>query len=636
MSDNSDPQASFDLSVVVETDKALASLRALHAEALATDATLLQLKKDALDAANASGVSIGVGGKNAGKAQIGSYQNVSNMFGGQNLGTTASALPQLAQAIGAVIARELHVVQGAGGAGGAGGSSNLVAQVQAVQNAMAQIASPGGSAPGSAPGGSTSGGGDAHQQLMNDALDALRVQMAQLNATLVANTQAAQAANANPAPTPSAQAQSSGASTTAAAPSLPPPILPAQPTPAPAGPPTQAAQGAPGAASHAGQAPAGPVAPSSAPAAPGAPSSSSGAATPAPSAPAPTTTPAPAATGLGRFMESLAGAIKPSTVSAFARAGADGPVALAGQAGSSMLESALPLLMDNPIAAAVTGIAAVAGGAAIGVSGEQATNRTGAEALSFNTAGSRTSAIGNTTDRQYQSMFQAQQVGQNFNYSNDVAQRAALQMGLAGQTNAEIIGPQGNGNLASALAFSRISGGQVSTDQAAGLTSTLAVQGANTPAQIDRIFQDLVNGAKVTGQSVGKLAATFADFTTATNGAAVSVAGLTAVQGLMGRGVNAGQVMAPIMNATGSDAFQTAGLLGISVDHLKKIQVSGNIGGAYDALGAMAQRYKGNGSTANEDTFLAAVQNTGLVDLSHMNAKRKYTWADQMFNMDTS
>jgi len=618
MSDN--PQASFDLSVVVETDKALANLRALHAEALALDADLQKLKKDAVDAANNAGVSIGAGGRNVGKAQIGGYQNVANMFGGQNLGTTASAIPQLAQAIGQVIAREMAVVKGASGGGTASSAQDIGAQLQAaIQNA---------SPAGGATGASTSAGADAHTQLLADALDTTRLTLSQLQAAVAANTQVQQQAAQNaPTPIPSAQSQASGgAATTGAvpAPPLPPPVLPAQPVPAPT--PTQAASTP---STHAGQ-PSGPTrAPTSTRGSSGA-SGSSGPSAPTP--PPPTPAPSSGGGGLGGFMQGLQRAVTPQRVSGFVRAGAAGPAALATHAGGSLIDAVLPLLMDNPIGALVAGTAAVAGGAALGVSAQQGENRMGAEALAFNAAGSGTSAIGNTTDAQYQQYFRAQQIGQNFNFDNATAQKAALQMGLAGQTGGEILGQNGNGNLANAMALTRVSGGAVTLDQASSLTSTLAVQGGDSSTQINRIFQDITNGSKAAGLSVGRMAQTFADFTDATNGAALSVSGLMAVQQLMGRGVNAAQVMSPIANATGMSAFSTAAQLGVSTDTLKNWQVHGNMPAEYDALSGFAKRYQGSGGTANEDVTIAALQQTGLVDMSKMSAKNQYKFVEDLWN----
>lgn len=628
MSDN--PQASFDLDVLIETDKALASLRALHAEALATDAALVKLKADAVAAASNAGIAVGVGGKSAGGLPAMAYPQVHNLFGGQNMGQTASALPQLAQAIGQVIARELQVVQRASGGAASGSTGDLTA---ALQNALQN-------APGAGlttPSVTTSATLTTHEQLLQQALDATRAQLQQLTAATATNTAALQssAAGGAPAGTADAPASTTGASTGAAAgPTLSAPPVPGQPTPAPA-PPSPAPSDAPGQPATAST--------TASPASTTASSSSSSSATPGtPGTPPPPGDPpdGPPASrsggggggggGMGAWLSNLTSSMSPHQVSGWVRAGAQGPASLAEHASGSIIDALLPALMDNPIAA-VTGIGAIAGGAALGISEQHATTQTGAEGLAYQLSGAQTSPIGETTAPQYQRYFQAMNVGQAFNVDNATTQRAALQMGLAGQTGQEVIGPQGDGNLANALALSRISGGQVTTDQAASLTSTLAVQGGNSSDQINRIFQDIVNGSRMAGQSVGKMVQSFGDFEDATNGARISVAGLMAVQQLTGRSIDAGRLLSPIANATGTNAFRTAGMLGISVDQLVGMQVRGNVAGEFDVLSAMAKRNRGTGSNVDRENVLAMISNTGLVDTSKMSAANQLKLVDDLW-----
>ncbi len=629
MSNN--PQASFDLDVLIETDKALANLRALHAEALATDAALVKLKADAVSAASSAGISVGAGGKNAGGLPAMAYPQVHNLFGGQNMGQTASALPQLAQAIGQVIARELQVVQHASGSGASGSTQDLASALQAAIQAA-------NSAPGSVPGGGGApGGGTPHDQMVQDALDALRLQLQQLNATVAANTQASAgggAAAPATAPAPGAPTAGTPGAGVVAGPTLPPASPPGQPTGTPGRPASAgSASSSPSSSSSSGAASSSSSAPPGAPGTPGTP--------PPPGGP-PSGPPASAGGGgggggggMGAWLSNLTSSMSPHQVSGWVRAGAAGPAALAQHASGSVVDALLPMLMDSPIGAAVALGGAAIGGAALGVSEQHATNQTGAEGLAYQLSGAQTSAIGETTAPQYQRYFQAMNVGQAFNVDNGTAQRAALQMGLAGQTGQEVIGPRGDGNLANALSLSRVSGGQVTTDQAASLTSTLAVQGGNSSEQINRIFQDIVNGSRQAGQSVGKMVQSFGDFEDATNGARISVAGLMAVQQLTGRSIDAGRLMAPIANATGTNAFRTAGMLGISVDQLVGMQVHGNVAGEYDALAAMAQRNKGTGSNVDKENVLAMISNTGLVDTSKMSAANQLKLVQDLWNNDT-
>lgn len=201
-------------------------------------------------------------------------------------------------------------------------------------------------------------------------------------------------------------------------------------------------------------------------------------------------------------------------------------------------------------------------------------------------------------------------VGQGYNYHQDQANKTAVQLAMAGLPQNQLIGGMSN-----TFAMARTTG--LGPDTIAPLTSALAVQGGLSQDQISKTFQTLIAGAKQTGVAVNRLVQDMTDLARSTGNASVGIAGLTAVQSIVGSAINAGQVMAPVLGATGSNALQAAAVLGISPDQLLAMQ-SSKTGAAqlWDRIGTLSKRF--GGGAQGVDIAEQVLQQTGLLDLSNM------------------
>lgn len=201
-------------------------------------------------------------------------------------------------------------------------------------------------------------------------------------------------------------------------------------------------------------------------------------------------------------------------------------------------------------------------------------------------------------------------VGQGYNFRPDQANKTAVQLAMAGIPQNQLIGA-----LSNTFAMGRTTG--LGPDTIAPLTSALAVQGGLSQDQISKTFQTLIAGAKQTGVAVNRLVQDMSDLARSTGNASVGIAGLAAVQSIVGPAINAGQVMAPVLGASGTTALQAAAMLGITPDQLLSMQ-SSKTGAAHlwDRIGAVSKRF-GRGAQGIDITE-KVLQDTGLLDLSNM------------------
>ena len=203
--------------------------------------------------------------------------------------------------------------------------------------------------------------------------------------------------------------------------------------------------------------------------------------------------------------------------------------------------------------------------------------------------------------------------GQRFGYGYQTPLQTAGILGAAGVGARQL-----TGGVANTLAMSRLTG--MDPSQVAQLTALLMVQGQQSAAMVGRVFAILRDGADRSGVSVTRLVSSLQDLEKATGGTALGArgaSGLAVVQGMLGSAVSAGQLLGPALGATGTQALQAAGILGISPDRLQQIQSRGDTAQMFDLMAAAAKRIGGGRTDQTTiDAIEAAFQNAGVLNLA--------------------
>ena len=291
------------------------------------------------------------------------------------------------------------------------------------------------------------------------------------------------------------------------------------------------------------------------------------------------------------------------------------------QNGVSAVMRGLPgILGDIPMLGPVAGAAGPIGAAAaVGTRGllwlnwQQANLRRQMAVLSSATVGGP--ALGSAGALTRQSVA--------FDISKNMAFDPALGMQMM-QTLAQ--GGVGFGQISNNLRNAMMLAGpnQLDPNKVAQLTATLATSGGMHTEEINRLYQQLPEVARESGQSLTQLVDSIQVLSKSATGAARDVGGLAAVQHLLGAssGINAGQLMSPVLSATGSNALVASALLGVSPVALLKMQGSkGGTAQIWDRLsGFVRQVDQGPAGTAVAEQVL---QSTGLMDMSHLNPQQQ-------------
>jgi hypothetical protein len=158
--------------------------------------------------------------------------------------------------------------------------------------------------------------------------------------------------------------------------------------------------------------------------------------------------------------------------------------------------------------------------------------------------------------------------GKAFNYDEATALKTATTLGNAG-----VNGRQLGGALDSTFALARV--GNMAPADAAGITSSLMVQGGQSTADLAKSVEMITQTVKDGRVPMSQFVASLQAVKQATGGLGLSVggvAGLLATSSLYGNNVNAGGFLGPALGATGFQAITAESMLGVSPDTFAKAQ----------------------------------------------------------------
>jgi hypothetical protein len=330
-------------------------------------------------------------------------------------------------------------------------------------------------------------------------------------------------------------------------------------------------------------------------------------------------------TASGDFFDKLAKAVlqtRPTTISRDLLSGNLGGLGRTmAQNGVSAVMRGLPGMMDaipalgpavgvgGPIAAG----AAIASGGLLWLGGQQADLRRQMAVLSSATVGGP--ALGSAGALTRQSVA--------YSIAKDMGFDPAQGMNMM-QTLAQ--GGVGFGSISNNLRNSMLLAGpnQLDPNKVAELTATLSTSGGMSAGDINKLYQQLPQIARESGQSLNQLVDSLKVLSKSATGAARDVGGLAAVQHLLGgsSGINAGQLMSPVLGATGANALAASALLGMSPNAFLAAQSSkGGTAQIWDRISGLARQMDQGPS----GTFVteALLQQTGLLDMSSLPANKQ-------------
>jgi len=287
---------------------------------------------------------------------------------------------------------------------------------------------------------------------------------------------------------------------------------------------------------------------------------------------------------------------------------AGGRIPAAARTASSLMSGVMTLAETNPaMAAAMIGVTTTAGGL-LAANESQTSFRRQQAALASATVGGP--LLGN--QRTLMGL-QVSDIAKNLSVSQDQAQGLIQSLATTGT---------GQGDLTRNLQSSVMLAGpnQLPYGDVANLAGSLGTGGGLDARGINRTFQDVTNVAHDSRISVAQLVQSMKALSTTAVGSAKDVGGLAAVQATVGAssGVNAGQLLSPVLSATGAQAYSAAGILGMTPEQLTKDQTSkGGTAEIYDRIASLVRRVgRGPHGVTTAETVL---NSTGLIDSSQLN-----------------
>ncbi len=143
-----------------------------------------------------------------------------------------------------------------------------------------------------------------------------------------------------------------------------------------------------------------------------------------------------------------------------------------------------------------------------------------------------------------------------FHYDKNTVFQTAMQMGTAG-VNAK----QMPDAMKLTLAMARLTGQQPS--QIGQMTSTMMVEGGKSVDQVKDAFLNMRDAAEKSNVPLSKMIDSFNTLSQATGGAAVNVAGLAQLQAQLGPGINAGNLISPLVGSFGFQSMLQSNMLGV-------------------------------------------------------------------------
>jgi|GEM_PF-3730286 len=233
---------------------------------------------------------------------------------------------------------------------------------------------------------------------------------------------------------------------------------------------------------------------------------------------------------------------------------------------------------------------------------------------------------------------------QNYWYHSSTAMALAKQLELAGVSGTKNL----VGGARATFSLGRAIGADDSGIPALGtLTGVLMGKQGLSVDQTTMVFQQLVRQGKTFGVSIDKLIESFTSLEQASNGVALAVggpdsgiSGLASISSLLtknvtgGAGINVGDLMSPVMSATGTSAIQDAALLfGGDMSKFLGAQIGINGKGGhpdqmFDAIGRYLRTTNPGRDATSREVSLGMIQNLGLTGISNLAPQQQLQLID--------
>jgi len=314
-------------------------------------------------------------------------------------------------------------------------------------------------------------------------------------------------------------------------------------------------------------------------------------------------------TAKSEFFDKFTQALRRGSMNAAALAGAQ--TGIPGAAGLS--RSLMGLIADNPMLSGILGLGAGTAGLGLAIGAQQAAfQRTQASLASALVGGP---AFGSARTLQGLAVIGA---GQGLDAWSTDAQAAALSLASAGVSRGNLLG-----NLSNALMVSQPAG--LKPGDVTPLVGAMATAGGMNANDINRVLQDTVSVSKDAGVSLQELLQGMTALSKGAISASRDVLSLAAIQRIVGpsSGIQAGALMQGVMSATGSQAFQAAGMLGMTPAQFLSAQLSqGGMATVWDKISAFTKRMPGGAAGFEATTQL--LSQSGLLNMQDLSVKRQF------------
>lgn len=201
--------------------------------------------------------------------------------------------------------------------------------------------------------------------------------------------------------------------------------------------------------------------------------------------------------------------------------------------------------------------------------------------------------------------------GNRFNKDSDQTMALANALGTTGVQGASQI----NGQVQNTFGLGAVTG--MDPNLLAKTTGKMATGGGMDAEQVGQAFGKMWQQVLLTGTSINKLTTNLQALQDATGGANINVGDLGAITKILPKGVNAGQLSAPLLAAAGSGGIVDASLLGISQGRFNQLQANGKAAPLMDLVSGFFKRNTA-GKTGAQRVELAETLNNslGLLDMT--------------------
>lgn len=223
----------------------------------------------------------------------------------------------------------------------------------------------------------------------------------------------------------------------------------------------------------------------------------------------------------------------------------------------------------------------------------------------------------------------------NYRYDPMMGAEVTQTLGLLGAPASGMFDKSGRGGtLGAVFAASRQS--QMDPQTIAQYFGAQMGAGGQSLTSVIKSFRTLEEQSAKTKIPLDRLIEETQRFGQATGGAVPNMVALAGIQSVLGPGISAGGLIAPLSNATGADAYKAAALLGIPVSKLQSLQFGGanhqgNQAELLDLLSAETKKITAGKNPAQARTLAETfLNNTQLLDTSSLSAYKYSSLIDKM------